>query len=214
MKSILIIVAGAALIAACDDTTSNNTNPDLAVSVAPTCAAYCATIHTSCGFDTDPSPGPNVQYSSIESCLGACKAFPVGTTADSSGNTLGCRATHAGLAKTDPATHCKHAGPGGAGMCGSDCEGFCEIAQMYCTAANMAQVYSSLSDCMAVCAATPDDVNYTTAVQDGAHVACFLYHVQEAASTPKQNPADHCANAMGTGDLQKIDGGSKSVTCM
>jgi hypothetical protein len=58
-----------------------------------------------------------------------CGAWPVGTDNDTSGNTLGCRAYHAGavalLGSTD---HCYHAGITGAdiktnaSVCGSQCE--------------------------------------------------------------------------------------------
>jgi hypothetical protein len=194
---------------------SNNTTPSADLGVAMlSCAQYCTTIHTACGFDTDPSPGPNDQFASLESCLGACKTYPVGMASDTTGNTLGCRTNHANLALKDPKTHCPHAGPAGAGMCGTDCEGFCQLAMTYCTAMYQAQVYQNLAECMSVCQATPDDVPYTTNTQDGPHVACLIYHAEEAASVPKENPSDHCANAMGTGDLQRIDAGGKSVTCM
>ncbi len=144
------------------------------------------------------------QYTTMDNCLNSCKAMPVGTAADQSGNTLGCRTYHAMAAKADPTTHCPHAGPGGAGVCGTNCQGYCQIAQMYCT--GQSKVYDSLADCMSTCMNTPDDVTFSIAVQDGAHVACLLYHVQEASTVPP----DHCI-----GDLKKIAGSSgKSVTCM
>jgi hypothetical protein len=201
-----------ALVGGCTDN-GNATNPDLAAAML-TCADYCSTIHTACGFDTDPSPGPNDQFASLESCLGACKTYPVGMVSDTSGNTLGCRTNHAMLALKDPKTHCPHAGPAGAGTCGSDCEGFCQLAMTYCTAMYNATVYTNIAQCMSVCQATPDDVPYTTNTQDGAHVACLIYHAEEAASVPKEDPTDHCANAMGTGDLTQVDAGRGSVTCM
>jgi hypothetical protein len=145
------------------------------------------------------------QYTTMMNCLNACKAFPMGAASDTSGNSLGCRQYHANLAKMDPATHCPHAGPGGAGTCGSNCDGYCQIATMYCTDSNMAKVYSSVSDCTMTCGQFPDNVPYSIAVQDGKSTACLLYHSQEASSAP----ADHCL-----GDLAKGDGGVLSVTCM
>jgi hypothetical protein len=153
----------------------------------------------------DGGVGATQQYASLSDCLNSCKAFPVGTSTDTSGNTLGCRANHAALAKMDPKTHCPHAGPGGAGVCGANCAGYCQIAQMYCTTANAAKVYDSLADCMSVCGATADTVPYSTAVQEGPSVACFLYHVEEASS----DPPEHCL-----GDLAKVAGGKNSITCM
>jgi hypothetical protein len=160
-----------------------------------------------CTSTTDPDSGlpvGNQQYTDMNNCLNSCKAMPVGTSADSSGNTLGCRLTHANLAKSDPATHCPHAGPGGAGTCGTNCDGFCQIAMMYCTAANMAAVFTSLQDCQTQCAAFPNDVKFNIGVQDGSSTACLLYHVQEASSVPP----DHCL-----GDIIKDDAGDKSTTC-
>ncbi len=190
------LVFAGALLAAC----SNNPGP-----MDPTCNAYCTAIMANCkGAGNDAGMGGLQQYTTMDNCLNSCKAMPVGTAADQSGNTLGCRLYHAMAAKADPVTHCPHAGPGGAGVCGTNCQGYCQIAQMYC--AGSSQIYSSLSDCMSVCAKVPDDVTYSIGIQDGPHVACLLYHVQEASSVPP----DHCL-----GDLERPDGGTgKSVTCM
>jgi hypothetical protein len=75
------------------------------------CDAYCASIATNC-------TGANTQYGMLDFCMASCESFPVGAATDTSGNTLGCRTYHAGAAAGDPAVHCVHAGPGGAGVCG------------------------------------------------------------------------------------------------
>lgn len=181
----------------------------------PDCQTYCTTIMKNCtGGDGSTGAGGNAmpdptkttqQYTGMDQCLSSCKAFPVGTAADVSGNTLGCRQYHAGAAASDAATHCPHAGPGGDGVCGAKCDGYCQIAMKYCTAANMAATYTDLADCQATCAATKDDVRFNIGVQDGDHVSCLLYHVQEGSVVPP----DHCI-----GDLAKqmgVVGGS--VTC-
>lgn len=85
---------------------------------ALSCAAYCATIGANCA-------GADAQYGNNDTCLATCAAFPPGTLADVSGNTLGCRNYHAGAAAQDASTHCVHAGPGGDGICGGNCESFC-----------------------------------------------------------------------------------------
>jgi hypothetical protein len=187
---------------------SNNNNPppqdlavapDLASAGAPDCATYCTAIMANC-------TGTNQQYTTVDNCMNVCKAIPVGTAADQSGNTLGCRIYHANFAKNDPVTHCPHAGPGGNGVCGADCAGYCQIALMYCTGAN--QIYTSPQDCMTTCMSFPDTLRFNVndaTVQASNSQACLLYHSQEASS----NPPDHCL-----GDLQKGDGGIKSVTCM
>jgi hypothetical protein len=89
-------------------------------------------------------------------------------------------------------------------VCGSNCDGFCQIAMMYCTAANAAAVYSSAADCQTQCAAFPNTVKFNIGVQEGSSVACLLYHSQEASSAPP----DHCL-----GDIIQDDAGDKSTTC-
>lgn len=147
----------------------------------PTCTAYCNTIETNC-------TGNNDQYVSIEACLASCAGLPDGAAADTSGNTVGCRTYHAGAAMGSPAVHCPHAGPGGAGACGNNCDGFCTIALAVCTGPN--QVYASLNQCMTECAGFPTSPPYSTAVTSGDSFACRLYHLTAASV----DPAGHCSH--------------------
>jgi hypothetical protein len=203
---ILFAAAAALALAACSSSSSNGSN-STGDGGTPTCQAYCQAIMANCTsvMGTDGgNPVGNQQYTNMDNCMNSCKAIPVGTSADMSGNTLGCRINHAGFAKTDPVTHCPHAGPGGGGTCGNDCDGFCQIATMYCTAAHMAAVFSSAQDCKTKCSQFPTNVTFNIGVQDGSSVACLLYHVQEASS----DPPDHCL-----GDIIADDAGDKSTTC-
>ncbi len=148
----------------------------------PTCMAYCAAIQGAC-------TGDNQQYGSMEACLGACSSFAVGTAGATSGNTLACRTYHAGAAATGPATHCTHAGPGGDGPCGTNCEGFCTIAQGVCTGAN--QQFASMAVCMTACAGFATGTRYNTAQTSGNTFACRLYHLSVAASSAA-SATTHC----------------------
>jgi hypothetical protein len=143
----------------------------------------------------------------MDRCINACSTFPAGMASDTSGNTLGCRIYHAGAAKNDPTTHCVHAGPGGAGVCGANCDGYCQIMQAFCTAANQAAIYPDTATCKANCALFPDTVKFSVADDAGTQttnqVACLLYHAQESTTAP----VDHCL-----GDLSN-DGGNFTVTC-
>ncbi len=207
MKTSFVFVTAITLVvAACSSSSTSNTTTDGGGGGgsdgggALSCASYCATITANCS-------AANQQFSGMDQCLNSCKAFPAGAEADTSGNTLGCRTYHAGAAKADPVTHCAHAGPGGAGVCGANCDGYCQIAQMYCTTANKAQVYASLDECKATCAAFSDTAKFNVTdmmLQDKKQVACLLYHVQEASAAPP----DHC-----NGDLAKAEAGTGSVTC-
>jgi hypothetical protein len=177
--------------------------------------AYCTTIMKNCtggdgsvgdGGMMDPTK-TNQQYSEMQNCLNTCTTFPVGTAADTSGDTLGCRTYHAGAAAMNATLHCPHAGPGGDGTCGDLCTSYCRIVAKYCTAANMAgPIYTSDADCMAWCKATKSDLRYNIAIQAGDEQACLLYHSQEASVVPP----DHC-----NGDLKKdpMIMGHGSVTC-
>jgi hypothetical protein len=188
--------------AASDGSSGGDTgaSADTGTGGALTCQDYCTTVMANC-------TATNQQFTGMDQCLGSCKAYPVGAASDKAGNTLGCRSYHAGAAKADATTHCVHSGPGGAGVCGANCDGYCQIAMMYCTAPNQAAVYATLAECKTACAAFPDtaklDVTNTT-LQEQKQVACLLYHSQEASVAP----ADHC-----NGDLAKDDAGNASATC-
>jgi hypothetical protein len=119
---------------------------------ALSCTSYCAAVMSAC-------TGANAQYQSTDACMNACPNFPVGMAGDTSGNTLGCRTTHAMFAAsmgTNP--HCWHAGPYGYGACGDECAGFCTLATTWCTPAGGfgadagAPPYASDSACLTACA--------------------------------------------------------------
>lgn len=177
---------------------------------APSCSEYCTAIMKNCtgGDGSTGSGGPDAakthqQYVSIDNCTAACTAFPVGKRTDTGGNTLGCRLYHANAAASNAALHCPHAGPGGDGVCGTACDGYCQLVNKFCVGA--AKIYADDAACHTRCAATADDVRFNIGTQDGNHVACLLYHAQEAPLAP----TDHC-----NGDLAEADGGSTgSVTC-
>jgi hypothetical protein len=135
----------------------------------PSCEAYCGQLGDNCTGDL-------AVYASPAICMAACAGFPVGDIADVSGNTLGCRQYHSGAAAGDPATHCPHAGPGGAGYCGADCESFCALAAAHCPGA-----YEDEPTCMTACADYASTPPFNANVKTGDTVECRLYHVSVAA---------------------------------
>ena len=72
--------------------------------------------------------GANAVYGSKSACMLACAAMPLGKPDDKAGNTVYCRAYHAGApAKADPKAHCPHAGiSSSGGVCGSACDAYCD----------------------------------------------------------------------------------------
>jgi hypothetical protein len=141
------------------------------------CPSYCAEVMTNCS-------GSNAQYTAMENCMGACSAFTVGTAADTSGNTLGCRIYHAGNAATDPVTHCIHAGPSGGAACGTVCEGFCSIVESVCPTQYPTGACETL--CPGYAKTPPYSLNAT-----GNTLACRTYHAQNAAANA-MSAAVHC----------------------
>lgn len=143
------------------------------------CAQYCTLVADHCEGDLQQYPG------SVE-CEMICASLPPGTAQDTLGNTLGCRVYHAGNAVEDPAGHCRHAGPGGDGVCGGNCESFCTLAAELCTGDN-AQ-FASTEECVSECAQFPTDPPFNATIMDGDSFACRLYHLSVAAL----QPATHC----------------------
>ncbi len=150
--------------------------PDAALA---TCSDYCDEIMTNC-------TGAEAQYTSRDICLDVCGTMAQGTPGDMAGGSVQCRAYHAGAALGDPTSHCVHAGPGGAGVCGDNCDGFCGIVVASCTGADMA--YPSGSECLAACQGFDDTEQFDVSDVSGDTLACRLYH----ASVATADPATHC----------------------
>ena len=140
------------------------------------CATYCARITANC-------TAGNAQYTNLQLCEATCATFDMGAQSDTTGNTLGCRLYHSDAAAGDPATHCTHAGPGGNGMCGSNCQGFCTTAVRTCPA-----VWPEQAACETTCAGFSDAESYDAGDAAGNTLACRLYHLTVATVFPDE----HC----------------------
>lgn len=151
---------------------------------AATCTAYCTAIMATCK-DGDG----NAQYTTMDGCLKECGAFEQGTPGAMSGDSLECRAYHAGVAATsaDKALHCVHAGPLGSGAdtagagCTSDhlsrCAAYCAINQEVCGTT----AYATADECNTACMAVTDDADFNTGITSGANMECRMYHMSVAA---------------------------------
>lgn len=152
------------------------------------CLDYCNTVQTSC-------TGKSAQYASQIACLAVCEQLPPGTAGAMAGNTVQCRVGRAKLAATtgEAANYCFSAGPGGGGVCGSDCEGYCTLMTAKCTQ------LGTLSQCEASCSIVPDlslpptNLRYDASQQSGDSLQCRLFHVSAA----NVDPVGHCAHAAG-----------------
>jgi hypothetical protein len=151
------------------------------------CERYCTAVMQNC-------TGPVQVYESPAVCLRACRALDPGTPGDRTGNTIACRLFHAKQIELigDEVTECPAAGPGGDGVCGSNCEGYCTLLQDLCPPALGVE-------CRATCPTIPDPGGYDSSKSSGLTLQCRLYHVSAATQVPDL----HCPHAVGAGPCSK-----------
>lgn len=136
------------------------------------CGEYCAAMKANCTGDFS-------QYASDAICMSACAQLPAGTPDDTQGNTAGCRLRYARIAGGSDgarAARCPPAGPGGAGTCGADCEGYCALMLGACTE------FDTLAGCLAACADYVSKPPFSSQVTSGDNLQCRLYHASLAAA--------------------------------
>jgi hypothetical protein len=150
---------------------------------ATACVQYCDVVMANC-------TGMENQYVSKEACMGSCGAMPEGKAGDMMGNTVNCRIYHAGAAKMDQTLHCEHAGPGGAGACGTDIESLCTIAAAVCPTE-----HPDVAGCMTDYAGVADMEKYDVTDSSGDTLACRLYHLTVAASDAG-SATTHCPHTV------------------
>jgi hypothetical protein len=159
------------------------------------CAGFCSTVMQGCNATVG-----GMQFTSEAACLTNCATWPVGTltmpAAVVSGNSLACRAYHAGVALSGDAstknTHCPHAAAfSGSQTCGTYCESYCNTIQAACTG-NLTQ-FASTASCLSACGsyATSGLVTDTT----GATVQCRAYHAGVALTGTYADKQTHCPHA-------------------
>lgn len=162
---------------------------------ASLCDEYCQIVEATCTDDQD-------QWFSSTLCLLHCELLPQGERGDQVGNTVGCRLFNAERAQVNGefAIHCPRAGPGGDGVCGSNCESYCTVMQQAC-AAEFTEDHNGIVDCIDDCTANvPDLGGYNASIQEGNSIQCRLYHLGAATDDPDQ----HCEHA--AGDAICVDG--------
>ncbi len=152
------------------------------------CAAYCQTMAARCknglGHFNDQYPGGYP-----DACAEACSHFVTGNAGESTGNSLACRLFGACLAEHDPDIYCTVAGPGGDGVCGDNCDGFCTLNLSIC-AGPLAQ-YASMTACQDDCAKLDFSDTYNTTVDNWSGTkntfACRMYWLMRSVADPDEN---------------------------
>lgn len=145
------------------------------------CETYCETV-------IDVCTNENAQYTTNVQCTQLCSHMNVGTEEDTSGNTLGCRDNFSFEAAELPQANCVAAGPGGNGICGSNCESFCQLQNAICIDAN--QQFSSEEACLSACASLDNTIPYTSTVLSGNSLSCRISHLTLASRAPDT----HCSH--------------------
>jgi hypothetical protein len=165
------------------------------------CEAYCALVE---GEDNDGACPQN--YTTLDVCLGVCEKLPPGDPDEpGSENSIACRTNAAKAAKTatdsEKSGFCQAAGPGGNGLCGSNCEAYCMLVEREDVCG---EILSQVPDCVEKCEAFGDsmrfDVGNSPTVEmdhSGDTVQCRIVHVSTAA---KKGATDvdketHCPHA-------------------
>lgn len=151
---------------------------------SPLCNQYCDRVMASCVDE-------NRQYASRTSCLAVCSALEPGQP-EVAGNTVQCRLERALFADDtgEPERYCFSAGPGGGGVCGADCEGYCALMTATCPQ------FGSGAECLSACANVPDlsqDQKFSVAIMSGDSIQCRLFHVSAA----RLDAVTHCEHAAG-----------------
>jgi hypothetical protein len=160
------------------------------------CIEYCDAVMDNC-------TGDFAVYPSMMVCLEVCARLPEGDPEDPSGNTVACR-HQAARRVIEPPFDCPAAGPGGAGRCGENCEGYCTLMDQACDEFRLDDV----EECTAKCAGLRDrdedpslNANEsrfsaetsTARDHDGDTVQCRLFHV--SVSTVPGGADAHCWHA-------------------
>jgi hypothetical protein len=159
------------------------------------CEAYCSKVMSVC-------TGANAVYTTLSVCQKVCATLPEGTVGDEFGNTANCRLRNANLAETtgEPEVHCPIAGPGGNGVCGDNCEGYCVTMQAACKS-RFDRAFSGLQECKQDCDALPDPGGYDVSQKTGNSVQCRLWHVSAATA----DPDTHCGHALGEAPCNAVE---------
>jgi len=156
----------------------------------PHCEDYCR-------INTGICTGDHAVYESVAQCMSVCGALTLGTEADTSQDTVGCRKYHSYNSVGDAATHCPHSGPGGDGHCGTDnCPGYCAIVAKACNTEFAATFGGDTNTCLTECRkvkGSAGNSGFSTSAPNGNTLQCRLLHAIRAFD----DPMGACPSAVG-----------------
>jgi hypothetical protein len=159
------------------------------------CVNYCQRIDALC-----LAGDHNQAYADVSTCLGICALIPPGEDIEKSGNTLACRINQLAIQESPSAeastlaSACLRAGPSGGGVCGSDCESYCQLYKAACQSdePDLTSTQYDQATCVTKCAGLADDGTFdTTNNYSGDTLQCRIVHTSAASV----EPAIHCPHA-------------------
>jgi hypothetical protein len=163
------------------------------------CERYCTSVMTNCA-------GDDKLYFSTKECLATCAVLPPGDDGDDGVNTVQCRLRYADFAGDVGETkdNCPAAGPGGNGVCGSNCDGFCSMAIAACSSI-LVDLQSNIDadSCDRICGQLPELGGFAISQDEGNSVQCRIYHASAATLDAKT----HCRHVAGIGPCSAVDAG-------
>lgn len=146
------------------------------------CKDYCTRVIANC-------TGTDAVYNDMDTCLGFCRYLEPGDASEPEPNTVACRLQQAEFAEREPDDHCAAAGPGGNGVCGTDCEAYCSVYPQVCPDEYL---YPDEATCLKACKGLPDQKTFDVKRDhDGDTVECRLVHTASSTTLPDQ----HCQHA-------------------
>jgi len=164
-------------------------------------AHYCDTLMYNCGNSSDTY----AQFADADECNATAAGYPNAMADDATtvngGNNLGCREYHAQASAALGAgpTHCEHAGPSGAGVCGLRFQAWASIlAAAPCSDTSVQMFIGAVGNATANLAVPPGNVagtlySTTTGSVNANSQVCRIYHLG-VASTHYLGPTGHCSH--------------------
>ena len=200
---VLSIAAASSALAACQaiagiedrtyvaDDAGADTDRDAGALPSRECSDYCSKSRTVCG---------DLLYRTDETCLATCALMPL---KGKDTNSVACRSQELDRAVAtdeDLERYCANAGPGGNGVCGSNCESYCHLFAQACT--NDFKKYANLAGedddgtavCVAKCQGLTDTHLYDSTNEGnylGDTLQCRIVHTTSSTI----DPLGHCAHA-------------------
>jgi len=164
------------------------------------CEHLCEMLDNYCVDDLSLDLANNLGFgANQEQCVDICAGLPEGSTADTTGNSLGCRLYHAEFAVLgDVGTvHCPHAGVAGSKTCGDWCDSYC-TQQLESCPNNFEDINVCMQDC-AEFAGVDSAAPYVYSDVSADNIQCRVYHVGAAAATGNNVHCDH--SSVGGGNV-------------